>query len=140
MHCLPAQHGDLTRKDVAMQAELKAFFEAYGNSFPKGAAAVAAFYSVPCVTARSGIVRVHHSNADITALFAEVDKQYRDRGYTHAVRVSFDWRSLGAHSVLATIRWAYKGAEEEAIWETTFSYNLYRRNGIWKILVQTMHD
>jgi hypothetical protein len=123
-----------------MQTELKAFFDAYRESFSKGPAAVAAFYSEPCITARMGVVRAHPANADTTALFAEVDKQYRGRGYTHADCASFDWRSLGANSALATIRWAYKGAAEGTIWETTFSYNLYRRNGAWKILLQTMHD
>jgi hypothetical protein len=88
-----------------MQTELKTLFDAYRDSFPKGAAAVAAFYSEPCVTLRSGVARVHLSNADITALLTEVDRQYRDRGYTHAECASFDCRSLGASSALATVRW-----------------------------------
>ena len=120
--------------------DLKTFFNAYRDSFPKGAAAVAAFYSEPCITARSGVVRVHQSNADITALFEDVDKQYRDRGYTHADYASFESRTLGANSALATIRWAYKGPDGKAIWETTFSYNVYRQGSVWKILLQTMHD
>jgi hypothetical protein len=123
-----------------MQTELKTLFDAYRDSFPKGAAAVAAFYSEPCVTLRSGVARVHLSNADITALLTDVDKQYRDRGYTHADSVSFACTSLGASSALATVRWAYKGPDEQTIWETTFSYNVHRRDGAWKILVQTMHD
>jgi hypothetical protein len=98
--------------------DLKAFFDAYRDSFPKGAAAVAAFYNEPCVTVRSGVVRIHPSNADIATLFAEVDKQYRDRGYTHADCASFDCRTLGANSALATVRWAYKGPDEQTIWET----------------------
>jgi hypothetical protein len=120
--------------------DLNAFFDAYRDSFPKGAAAVAAFYSEPCVTVRSGVVRVHLSSADITAVLTEVDKHYRDRGYTHAERSSFDCKSLGANSALATVCWAYKGPDERTIWETTFSYNVCRRDGTWRILVQTMHD
>ena len=55
---------------------------------------------------------------------------------------SSTWTSepLGSNSALATVQWAYKGACEEMLWKTTFSYNLYRRDGVWKILVQTMHD
>jgi hypothetical protein len=41
---------------------------------------------------------------------------------------------------MGVVQWAYKGACEEMLWKTTFSYNLYRRDGVWKILVQTMHD
>jgi hypothetical protein len=34
----------------------------------------------------------------------------------------------------------YRGACDELLWKTTFSYNLYRHDGAWKILMQTMHD
>jgi hypothetical protein len=123
-----------------MQMELKGFFDSYRDSFPAGPAAIAAFYSEPCVTARGGIVRVNATLADTTALFADVDRQYRDRGYTHADYVPVHSRELGANGVLATIRWTYKNAEDTSLWETTFSYNLYKRGGDWKILVQTLHD
>jgi hypothetical protein len=47
---------------------------------------------------------------------------------------------LGANSVLATVRWAYKDASGKTLWEWTFSYNLYKSSGAWKILLQTLHD
>ena len=111
-----------------------------GISFPAGPATIASFYAEPCVTARAGVVRVNASHADTTALFTEVDKQYRARGFTQADYVILHKHGLGANSVMATIRWTYKDATGAAIWETTFSYNLYRRSGSWKILLQTMHD
>jgi hypothetical protein len=123
-----------------MQAEVKALFDAYRDAFVEAPAAAAAFYSEPCVTARLGTVRVHPSHADIAALFAEVDMQYRNLGYTHTDYVSFNWLSLGTNSALITMLWAYKDHDARTIWETTFSYNLYKRKGAWKILVQTMHD
>jgi NTF2-like protein (DUF6841) len=123
-----------------MQVEFKAFFDAYRDSFVEGPPAIATFYSEPCVTARAGVVRVNHTHADTTALFAEVDRQYRARGFTHADYEVLESRSLGANSVCATICWSYKGADGATIWQTTFTYNLYKRVGAWKILVQTMHD
>ncbi|MCC6948666.1 MAG: DUF4440 domain-containing protein [Bradyrhizobiaceae bacterium] len=123
-----------------MPNELRVFFDAYRDSFPEGAAAIAAFYAEPCMTARAGVVRVHATRADLTALFAGVDRQYRARGYVRAEYEIVDHRVLGANAALATVRWAYKSVTGETIWETTFSYNLYRRDGAWKILVQTMHD
>ena len=86
------------------------------------------------------MVRVNPKLSDTERLFAEVDEKYRARGFTHGAIVSLDIHPLGGNSALATVHWAYKGAHEETIWETTFSYNLYRREGAWKILVQTMHD
>ena len=73
-------------------------------------------------------------------LFTEVDTTYRARGFTHGEILGIDVELLGANSALATVQWAYMGACEELLWKTTFSYNLFRRDGAWKILVQTMHD
>jgi hypothetical protein len=54
--------------------------------------------------------------------------------------LTMDVQPLGLNSALAAVQCAYKGACEEMLWKATFSYNLYRRDGVWKILVQTMHD
>lgn len=125
---------------AALEADIKSLFEAYGNEFAKRPAIAATFYAEPCITARAGVVRLHASHADLAALFVELDKQYRDRGYTHTNYVSFDWQSFGANGGLATLRWAYKDPQERAIWHSTYAYNLYKRDGAWKILMQTMHD
>ena len=123
-----------------MQDELKIFFDAYKASFSQGPAQIAAFYSEPCVTARMGVVRVNPTLKETEALFAEVDRQYRARGFTNGEYLVEEFRPLGANSAMATVHWAYKNARGDILWETTFSYNLYRRDGGWKILVQTMHD
>jgi hypothetical protein len=123
-----------------MRDEVKRFFEAYRDSFSRGASAIAALYSEPCVTARMGVVRVNTSRKDTELLFAEVDKNYRAKGFTHADMVTLDVQPLGSNSALATVHWAYKGEDDKTLWETTFSYNLYRHDGAWKILVLTMHD
>ncbi len=124
----------------ATEAEIKSLFGAYGDAFAKTPAIAATFYAEPCITARAGVVRLHASHADLAALFVELDQQYRSRGYTHTDYVSFDWQGFGTNGGLATLRWAYKNPEEQALWHSTYSYNLYRRDGAWKILMQTMHD
>jgi len=125
---------------TAMHDEAKRFIEAYRDSFKRGASAIAEFYSEPCVTARMGTARVNPTRKDTELLFAEVDKNYRSKGFTHGDILTLDIHPLGSNCAFATVRWAYKGADEKTLWETTFSYNLYCRNGSWKILVQTMHD
>jgi hypothetical protein len=83
---------------------------------------------------------VSPTRKDTEELFVEIDATHRARGFTHADILEVDVQPLGSSSALATVQWAYKGACEEMLWKTTFSYNLYRRDGAWKILVQTMHD
>ena len=123
-----------------MREDVTKFFEAYRDSFSRGPSAMAEFYSEPCVTARVGVVRVNATRNDTELLFVEVDARYRARGVTHGDILTIHVQPLGSNSALATVQWAYKGACEEMLWKTTFSYNLYRRDGVWTILVQTMHD
>jgi hypothetical protein len=125
---------------IVLPNDLKDFFDDYRAAFSQGPAAIAEFYYEPCITARQGVVVVNSSHQDTTNLFARVDEQYRSRGYTHADYEPLDVKLLGANGAFATIEWSYKDANEKTIWRTTFSYNLYSRNSIWKILVQTMHD
>lgn len=119
---------------------LRAFFEAYGNSFTKGPAAIAAFYAEPCITARAGSVRFSPARKDTETFFATVDANYRERGFRQGAILFIIEQSLGANSAIATIQWAYKDAVGRTLWESTFSYNLYKLGADWKILLQTMHD
>ena len=97
-------------------------------------------YFEPCVIAREGVVRIRQNHAETTQLFTPVDEQYRARGFKRGDYAVLDLRDLGPSSALATLRWAYKDEAGNTIWETAFSYNLYRQDNAWKILVQTMHD
>ena len=123
-----------------MRDEMTSFFSAYRDAFSKGPAAIADFYAEPCVTARTGTVRVNATRKQTQVIFADIDRRYRAKGFTHGEMLSLEAKPLGANSVLATVHWAYKGAAGTTLWETTFSYNLYRYERGWKILLQTMHD
>ena len=123
-----------------MRDEITTLIHAYGDAFRLGPSAIAEFYWEPCVTVRMGVVRVNQTREDTERLFAEVDASYRARGFTYSEPLAIDVQPLGANSALATVQWAYNGACAELLWKTTFSYNLHRRDGAWKILVQTMHD
>lgn len=123
-----------------MQQELVKFFDAYTISFEENAASIATFYSEPCITARGGNVRANGSNADTVEFFGNVLEQYRARGLKGGDYDILNVRPLGSNSVIATIHWRYRNAQREVLWESVFSYNLYKRGGVWKILLQTMHD
>ena len=123
-----------------MHEEVTKFIEAYRDVFSHGPRAVAELYAEPCMTVRMGVVRVHPTRGDTERLFAEVDASDRERGFTHGEILAMHVEPLGSSGALATVHWAYMGACEELLWKTTISYNLYRRDGAWRILVQTMHD
>ena len=123
-----------------MREEVTKFIAAYRDSLGHGPSAITEFYAEPCVTAGMGVARVNPTRHDTELLFVEEDARYRARGFTRGDILTMDVQPLGSSSALATVQWAYKGACEEMLWKTTFSYNLYRCDGVWKILVQTMHD
>jgi len=123
-----------------VQEDVKQFFEAYRDAFSREPRAVAEFYSAPCLIARMGSVRLNATREDVESLFADIDAKYRSRGFTHAAILAQDIQQLGANSVLATVHWAYMGAQDQTLWEAIFSYNLYKCEDGLKILLLTLHD
>jgi hypothetical protein len=123
-----------------MSEDLRKFFDAYNASFTQGPSAIADFYHEPCITARMGVARPNATRKDTEAFFGPVLDKYRAQGFSGADILSLESQPLGVNSVLATVRWAYKDASGKTLWEWTFSYNLYKSSGAWKILLQTMHD
>lgn len=121
-------------------AQLHAFFTDYGASFLRSEVEIASFYNVPCMTARQGTVHLSKTRQEVQAFFADVLRLYRSRGSTHGEMRRFEAKSLGAHSIAATVTWAYQGSTGQTLWESTFTYNLYQGTEGWKILLQTLHD
>src|SRR5262245_2559170 len=123
-----------------MREEITKLLEAYRDSFETGPRAVAGFYTEPSVMVETGVARVSATRRDTEALFVEIDARHRTRRFTHSDILAIDVQPLGSESALATVQWAYKGACEELLWKATCSYHLYRCDGVWKILVHTVHD
>ena len=122
------------------ESEVRSFFTDYSAAFLQTEVQIAAFYGAPCMTARQGVVHLNSTRRDVHAFFAEVLRQYRAQGSTQGEMRSLESTPLGANSVAATITWAYKSATDRVLWESTFTYSLYKGPDGWKILLQTMHD
>ena len=119
---------------------LRDFFDAYDGAFRETAKSIAQFYFEPCITARMGVPRLNATRTDTESFFGQVLEKYRAQGFDHGQILNLESQSLGANSVLATIRWSFKDKGDKTLWEGTFSYNLYKRDERWQILLQTMHD
>jgi len=120
--------------------ELRKFFDAYNASFQEGPSAIAEFFYEPCITARMAVPCLNATRKDTEQFFAATLENYRARRVSYADITSIDAQPLGANSVLATLRWACKDTSGKTLWEQAFSYNLYKSNGAWKILLLTLHD
>ena len=119
---------------------LKAFFDQYNDGFVMGERRIADFFAVPCLTARGGVVTLNASRAALVANFAEVFQRYRDRGAVRGRILSLDGFEAGLNSDIATVRWAYLDDAGDPLWESMFTYNLYRFPDGTKIVLQTQHD
>jgi hypothetical protein len=122
------------------ETELRSFFNDYATSFLQTEVEVAQFYHAPCITARQGALRLNATRQDTQAFFAEVLRRYREQGSSQGDIRSFSWLGLGANSIAATVAWAYKDVAGRVLWESTFTYNLFKNSEGWKILLQTQHD
>lgn len=123
-----------------MADDVREFFESYGASFLVGPGAVAEFYHEPCITARIGVTQLNVTRRDTEKFFAKALEAYRSKGFADGAMLSLDSSTVGSNSTIATVRWVYKDKGGKPLWEWTFTYNLYRSDGRWRILLQTMHD
>ena len=123
-----------------MAEDVREFFEAYGASFSVDPRAIAEFYHEPCITIRMGATHLNVARRDTEELFAKALEAYRSKGFADGAILSLDSRPIGSNSAIATVRWVYKDTAGKPLWEWTFTYNLYRSDGKWRILLQTMHD
>ena len=101
---------------------------------------LAGFYHEPFLAARGGNVRLNATRKDAVAFFSEVDKGYRAKGMRSGKLLAIDARELGTSAAAAIIQWAYQDRGGNTLWESTFTYNLYSVGGVWKIVLQTMHE
>ena len=120
--------------------DIRQFFDAYAAAFYEGPAAIAQHYHAPCITARMGTPTLHVTRQEVETFFASALAKYRAMGWSRGQLMSLESQTLGINSTLATVRWAYQDDGGKTLWEWSFSYNLYRSEGAWKILLQTMHD
>ncbi len=120
--------------------EIRRFFDDYNAAFQTTPAAIAEFYSAPCITARMGAATLNTTRQDTAAFFASVLEKYRGMGFTRGEIVKLESLPLGVNSCIATVHWAYQDDARQTLAESTFSYNLYKIEGDWKILLQTKHD
>jgi hypothetical protein len=123
-----------------MADDVRQFFESYGASFLIGPSAVAEFYHEPCITARMGATHLNVTRRNTEEFFVKALEAYRSKGFADGAMLSLDSRAIGSNSAIATVRWVYKDTAGKPLWEWTFTYNLYRSDGQWRILLQTMHD
>jgi len=121
-------------------SEIRQFFDAYNAAFDEGPTSIAQHYHAPCITARTGIPTLNATRQDVEGFFVSVLKKYRALGWDRGQLMSLESQALGINSTLATVRWSFQDNSGNALWEWTFSYNLYRSGAGWKILLQTMHD
>jgi hypothetical protein len=120
--------------------EIRQFFDDYNSAFERTSADIAEFYAAPCITARMGAATLNTTREDTAAFFASVLEKYRAMGWTRGEILKLESRPLGNNSCIAMVHWAYQDATGKTLAESHFSYNLYRIDGEWKILLQTRHD
>lgn len=89
---------------------------------------------------KNGYAHLNATRADTEAFFGQVLEKYRAQRFHHGGILIFDSEAIGTNSAFVTIKWAYKDSNDKTLWEWTFSYNMYKSAGQWKILLQTLHD
>lgn len=124
-----------------MTSEIRAFFEGYRAAFDTlDGEAVARLYSVP-----SGIAtdRGYLHWADFAAIrenMIALCELYRESGYVSARFEPGAFLQQGRNFAVADVTWRIERSERRATLIFNTTYNLWRKEGLWRVLLATAYE
>ena len=116
-------------------------FENYGAAFDAlDAVRIAAFYHTPTITLRAdGSIHCLQSTDMLEKFFQRVADGYAAEGYRASRFRIVDVTPIGALSALVTLDWDLLRGDGSLIRSWRQSYNIVRTEGVWRIVVSTIH-
>ena len=124
-----------------LSKEVLAFVESYMRVFDTfDSVRIAAFYHIPCVTARAdGSVHYLPNEEDLRSFFQKVVDTYQQEGWRRFRFRDLEVTAIGARSALASLDWEMLRGDGTLVRRRRHSYNLLRSDTEWKILASTIH-
>jgi hypothetical protein len=128
--------------DPALEAEIVRYFEGYARAYDMfDAEAIAAHFAVP-----SYILHADRGHAGFTtheALVANMERVNtinREARYGRATFAAPRVSAFAPTLVQATLPWSIHDLDGAVLWRFTCTYNLFRSDAGWKIVLCTNHE
>jgi hypothetical protein len=123
----------------------EAFFSAYFANYVKGYDAfnsehLLQFYFTPTLMVKNGSVVVLATPEEIHAHLKNLLASYKEHGYKKGNLVGIKVEQWGDWSAAVTVHWIIEHVNGSILRDFYSTYNLFRQEGEWRILVTTNHD
>ena len=103
-------------------------------------ARLAQFYFAPTLMVKNGSVVTLATSSDVLTHLQTLIASYREHGYRKGNLVGLDVQAMGHWGALVTVHWIIDHVNGSILRDFKTSYNLFKLNDAWKILVTTNHD
>ena len=120
---------------------IRGFFDAYRDAFLRfDGASVAAMYHAPSIMARFDSYVLWPAEEDVRASCDALVDSYRTRGAERAEYEIRDFQAQGSHFAVVALAWTFHWRQDESPLSFYATYNLFERDGTWRIMVATVFD
>jgi NTF2-like protein (DUF6841) len=101
---------------------------------------LAQFYFAPTLMVKNGSVITIATSSDILDHLKTLLASYREHGYKKGNLAGLDVHTMEHWGVFITVHWIIDHVNGSIMRDFRSSYNLFRQEDVWKILVTTNHD
>ena len=123
----------------------EAFFTEYFADYAKGydefnPEQLAQFYFAPTMMVKNGSVVTLATSAELFEHMRGLLASYQEHGYKKGNLAGIEVNQLGVWSVAVTVHWIIDHVNGSILRDFYSTYNLFRQEGEWRILITTNHD
>ena len=101
---------------------------------------LAQFYFAPTLMVKNGSALALTTSDDILTHLKTLLASYREHGYKKGNVAGVDVQMMGYWGASITVHWIIDHVNGSVLRDFYTTYNLFRQDGAWKILVTTNHD
>lgn len=124
--------------DRQLAAEYFASYAACYDTFD--AERLAKFFFAPTLMVKNGSVVALSTPDEILNHLKGLLASYKEHGYKKGNVAGIHIESMGAWSAAVTVHWSIDHVNGSVLRDFHSTYNLFRKDDDWKILVTTNHD
>ena len=101
---------------------------------------LATYYFAPTLMVKNGSVLALSTADEIFEHLKGLLASYKEHGYKKGNLAGVEVKPTGAWSAAVTVHWIIDHSNGSVLRDFYTTYNLFRQDGEWKILVTTNHD
>ena len=129
------------RDDIMDEKLAVEYFASYAKCYDTfDVVSLAKYYFAPTLMVKNGSVLALSTVEEIFEHLKSLLASYKEHGYKRGNLAGIVVNPMGAWSAAVTVHWIIDHVDGSVLRDFYTTYNLFREDGVWKILVTTNHE